>query len=290
MSITLDGTNGITTPDVEVDSIGTSTSTAVTVRTNGAERLRVDSAGNVGIGTTAPAGTGVSLNVRGTSQASSVVAESLDGANHLTMYSGIGGTDVPSVVFGTTGMRFGTGPKTTSTYTERARIDASGNFLVGTTSAAGRLTVYADSGVGQRIEVFQIAPTVMEFRNSQGSGGSITIASGGGTSFNTSSDYRLKEDVQPMVGASDRLMALKPVNFAWKVDGSRVDGFLAHEAQEVVPECVTGEKDAVDDEGNPQYQGIDQSKIVPLLVAALQEALTKIEALEARVAALETNA
>jgi hypothetical protein len=119
--------------------------------------------------------------------------------------------------------------------------------------------------------------------------GDVSVT-GSATAYNTSSDYRLKEDVQPMVGSVDRLMALKPVNFAWKVDGSRVDGFLAHEAQEVVPECVTGEKDAVDDEGNPQYQGIDQSKIVPLLVAALQEALTKIEALEARVAALETNA
>jgi hypothetical protein len=106
-----------------------------------------------------------------------------------------------------------------------------------------------------------------------------------------------------MVGSVDRLMALKPVNFAWRVDGSRVDGFLAHEAQEVVPECVTGEKDQVqiveikDEDGNvtgteerPVYQGIDQSKLSPLLVAALQEALTKIEALEARVAALETNA
>jgi hypothetical protein len=86
-----------------------------------------------------------------------------------------------------------------------------------------------------------------------------------------------------MVGASDRLMALKPVNFAWKADGSRVDGFLAHEAQEVVPEAVTGEKDAVDKDGKPQYQGIDQSKIVPLLTAALQEALKRIEALEAQI-------
>jgi hypothetical protein len=92
-----------------------------------------------------------------------------------------------------------------------------------------------------------------------------------------------------MVGASDRLMALKPVNFAWKVNGSRVDGFLAHETQEIVPEAVTGEKDAVDKDGKPQYQGIDQSKLVPLLTAALQEALQKIEALEARVAALEAN-
>jgi hypothetical protein len=67
----------------------------------------------------------------------------------------------------------------------------------------------------------------------------------------------------------------------------RVDGFLAHELAEVVPEAVTGEKDAVDDEGNPVYQGIDQSKLVPLLTAALQEALAKIDDLTARVSALE---
>ena len=114
-----------------------------------------------------------------------------------------------------------------------------------------------------------------------------------------------------MVGASDRLMALKPVNFAWKVDGSRVDGFLAHEAQEVVPEAVQGEKDAMrdeeyevtpavlDEDGNvvteavmgtrsvPDYQGIDQSKLVPLLTAALQEAIAEIETLKTKVAALE---
>jgi len=92
-----------------------------------------------------------------------------------------------------------------------------------------------------------------------------------------------------MTGASERVQALKPVNFAWKADGSRVDGFLAHEAQEVVPECVTGVKDAVDAEGKPKYQGIDQSKLVPLLTAALQEALTKIDSLTARIEALEGN-
>jgi hypothetical protein len=107
--------------------------------------------------------------------------------------------------------------------------------------------------------------------------------------YNTSSDYRLKEDWVAVADASTRVNALKPVNFAWKVDGSRVDGFLAHELAEVVPEAVTGEKDAVDAEGNPVYQGIDQSKLVPLLTAALQEALAKIESLTARVSALEGN-
>ena len=79
-----------------------------------------------------------------------------------------------------------------------------------------------------------------------------------------------------MVGASNRVQSLKPCNFAWKVDGTRVDGFLAHEAQAVVPEAVTGEKDGED------MQSIDHSKLVPLLTAALQDALKRIEALEAQ--------
>jgi hypothetical protein len=90
-----------------------------------------------------------------------------------------------------------------------------------------------------------------------------------------------------MTGASARVQALKPVNFEWISDGTRVDGFLAHEAQEVVPECVTGTKDAVGADGKPEYQGIDQSKLVPLLTAALQEALTKIADMEIRLSALE---
>jgi len=146
---------------------------------------------------------------------------------------------------------------------------------------------------------------VMRFVHTSTDVGSIDITTSA-TSYNTSSDYRLKEDVQPMSGATDRLKELKPVNFAWKADGSRVDGFLAHEAQEVVPESVTGSKDAMqteeyevtpavtDEEGNvtteavmgerevPDYQGIDQSKLVPLLVATIQE-------LEARITQLENN-
>ena len=90
-----------------------------------------------------------------------------------------------------------------------------------------------------------------------------------------------------MEGSIERLKDLKPVNFKWKSDGTRVDGFIAHEAQEVVPESVSGDKDAVDEEGNPDYQGIDQAKLVPLLTKALQEAVAKIETLEARVTALE---
>ena len=146
--------------------------------------------------------------------------------------------------------------------------------------------------------------------------GSIN-SNGTTTGFNTTSDYRLKEDDQPMVDSISRLKKLRPINFAWKLNGSRTDGFFAHEAGEVVPECVAGEKDGMrmeeyeitageaevlDADGNvttpaveaimgerevEDYQGIDQSKLVPLLVASLQEAVAKIEALEARVTALE---
>ena len=118
--------------------------------------------------------------------------------------------------------------------------------------------------------------------------GSITVTTSA-TQYNTSSDYRLKTDVQPMSGATDRLKQLKPVNFAWIADGNRVDGFIAHEAQAVVPEAVSGVKDDVDADGDAKMQGIDQAKIVPLLTAALQEAITEIETLKTKVAALEAG-
>ena len=136
------------------------------------------------------------------------------------------------------------------------------------------------------------------FENNSGTAvGTITVSTSA-TAYNTSSDYRLKTDVQPMTGAADRVKLLKPCNFEWISDGTRVDGFLAHEAQEVVPECATGTKDAMRDEeyevtaatdteaavmgtrSVPDMQGIDQSKLVPLLTATIQELIARIEALE----------
>ena len=107
------------------------------------------------------------------------------------------------------------------------------------------------------------------------------------TSYGTSSDYRLKENEVLISDGITRLKSLKPYRFKWKSSGVTVDGFFAHEAQTVVPEAITGTKDEVDSDKNPIYQGIDQSKLVPLLTAALQEAIAKIETLETKVAALE---
>ena len=110
------------------------------------------------------------------------------------------------------------------------------------------------------------------------------------TSYITSSDYRLKENIVDLNASIERLKQIPVHRFNFIADpDTTVDGFIAHEVQTVVPEAITGEKDAVDDDGNPVYQGIDQSKLVPLLTAALQEAIAKIESQDAAIAALETR-
>jgi len=128
----------------------------------------------------------------------------------------------------------------------------------------------------------------------------ITFAGGGsirryGTSNNVQlygyqvnpSDYRLKEDISSIKDASSLLMKLKPCEFTWKEDGRKDKGFIAHEVQEILPEVVSGEKDAVSEDGSMDPQGVDYGRITPLLTAALQEALVKIDSLEARIKELE---
>jgi hypothetical protein len=113
--------------------------------------------------------------------------------------------------------------------------------------------------------------------------GTIGSISGNGstTTYSTSSDYRLKENITPIAGAWDRLKAYKPCEFEFKsVPGERVRGFIAHELAEICPHAVVGEKDAMDEEGSPIYQGIDPSKIIADLMVALQEAMARIESLE----------
>jgi hypothetical protein len=130
---------------------------------------------------------------------------------------------------------------------------------------------------------------VIIFRKSNSTVGGISVTTTN-TAYNTSSDYRLKENIVTLSGAIARLNQLPVHRFNFIADPDTVvDGFIAHEAQEIVPECVTGTKDEVDEDGNPVYQGIDQSKLVPLLTAALQEAIGRIETLEAEVAALKAS-
>jgi hypothetical protein len=168
--------------------------------------------------------------------------------------------------------------------TERARIDSSGRLLVGTTvtNFSARLTAFSDSSYTFES---QRSTTGSEghiaFVNANGAVGSI-FTNGTATAYNTSSDYRLKENVQPMQDALAVIAQLNPVTYTWKADGSDGQGFIAHELQAVVPDCVTGEKGAVDAEGNPQYQGVDTSFLVATLVKALQELKAEVDSLRAQ--------
>tara|TARA_B100000035_G_scaffold297805_1_gene290913 strand:- start:68 stop:1276 length:1209 start_codon:yes stop_codon:yes gene_type:complete len=293
------------------------------------ERMRIDSSGNVGIGTSSPS---EELHieadypqVRIASGLNTVGSSNL--TNTIDGYGTNGRAWRIGRAFGSANFQIINDRSSPIAFdingTERMRIDASGQLLIGcttlpdTTNYGSGFYPSSNDRVSLRMSKSTTSSSAsIYFYNPNGLVGTIAT-SGSATSYNTSSDYRLKEDIQPVANAYDRLMQLNPVNFAWKADGSRVDGFIAHEAQEVVPESVTGTKDAMtteeyevtpaveatyDDEGNeltpaveavigerevPDYQGIDQSKLVPLLTAALQEALTKIESLESRVAALE---
>ena len=169
---------------------------------------------------------------------------------------------------------------------ETMRLNSSGNLLLGTgsdISTGQRLAVkYSYSNPGAAWESDNVnAHNAIVFKNPNGTVGTIRTGSSA-TSYNTSSDYRLKENVDYTWDATTRLKQLKPARFNFIADADvTVDGFLAHEVQTVVPEAISGTKDAVDDDGNPVMQGIDQSKIVPLLVKTILE-------LEARITALET--
>jgi hypothetical protein len=128
---------------------------------------------------------------------------------------------------------------------------------------------------------------MINFLNSDGNGVGHIHGTGSAVTYNSVSDYRLKENVVAISDGITRLKTLKPSRFNFIADAeTTVDGFLAHEVT-AVPEAITGTKDAVDSDNNPVYQAIDQSRLVPLLTAALQEAVAKIEVLETRVAALE---
>ena len=183
--------------------------------------------------------------------------------------------------------------------TEAMRIDAEQNFLVGTTSSFGTsgITLGANNVLysaasGQNVANFQRYTSdgeLVRFGREGTTVGSITVSSSA-TAFNTSSDYRLKENVTDVTDGITRIKQLTPKRFNFIADAdTTVDGFLAHEAQAVVPEAVHGTKDEVDDNGDAVMQGIDQAKIVPLLTAALKEAIAKIETLETKVAALEAD-
>jgi len=236
-------------------------------------------AGNVGIGTASPtsllhleSASSPSLKIKDTTQGATLLAFSQNADSHIGTYSN------HPLIFD-------------ANSTERLRITSAGDVLIGTTTAIGSaseiLQIKNDNGEHKGIAVGNsdgaLNTTAIAFYNSNGAVGAIRT-SGSATSYATSSDYRLKENVVPMEGALDRVDALKPSRFNFIADADKtVDGFLAHEVAEIIPEAISGEKDAVDKEGNAIYQGIDQSKLVPLLVGAIQELKAEIETLKSQI-------
>jgi hypothetical protein len=299
----------ITTPTIS--SLTSAAATALTLQSAGTTAVTVDTSQNVGIGTSSPV---AKLNVTAGDAATASNQVIISGGRSLgtgvygsagaLLFSnsyfttGYGAASIAAIDSGASGgyLAFGTttnGSGVTGTPTERMRIDSGGAVFINATSAGSfsagaRLSVL---GVDGEFSAVFRAPTtgnyiVLSCDNPNGQVGKIQT-SGSATSFLTSSDYRLKEDITPMTGALAKVALLKPVTYKWKVDGTDGQGFIAHELQEVVPDCVGGEKDAVDANGNPQYQGVDTSFLVATLTAAIQEQQALITSLTARIAALE---
>jgi hypothetical protein len=281
------------------------------------EAMRISSAGNIGLGTVSP---NVKLQVVGKTSLGNQNITSADagidfidtattGGNsirwldssgyvgNITQYS-TGHATLANVmaINNSGGCRWSTGGA------ERMRITPAGDVLVGTTSTitvgSGSQTGIYQTGAGTLVSSFTDDAWYIRRQGADGAAinfykgttavGSISVTASA-TAFNTSSDYRLKENIAPMTGALDVVQQLKPVTYNWKVDGSASQGFIAHELAEVVPDCVTGEKDAVDEDGNPVYQGIDTSFLVATLTASIQELKAIVDAQAARIAALESN-
>jgi hypothetical protein len=247
--------------------------------------MRIDSSGNVGIGTSSPS---QPLTVKA-SAASNIAIRILNSSNNQ---GGIQFTDDPvttgqaSITSSTSNnLIFGTNAA------ERMRIDSSGNLLVNTTSTLGTTWINLNGvtstkngiGIKNGTDTGTIY-SLFVYNSSSSLIGSINN-NGSATSFTTSSDYRLKENIAPMTGALEKVAQLKPVTYKWKSTGEESQGFIAHELAEVCPDAVTGEKDAVDKEGNPKYQGVDTSFLVATLAAAIQELKAELDVVKATVEA-----
>ena len=326
MSSILDGTNGLSDVDGTAAAPalrGTDANTGIffpaadtiAFAEGGAEVMRIDSAGDVGIGTTSPS---YKLHVVNAAGGDTIVLDNGGGAGDgASTYLAFSGTNTganfvrgrirgafPDATGG--GLAFETG--TSGSMSERARIDTNGNFGVGRNpNGYGRIAISfsaTDSnnnstGLGIDVQAATSGAKYVQFYNESGSG--IGHINRNGTTnavqYTTSSDYRLKENIQPMQGALSLISQLKPCTYDWKQEcgGGVGQGFIAHELQAVVPDCVSGEKDAVetytDEDGNaairPVYQGIDTSYLVATLTAAIQELKAIVDTQAARITALE---
>ena len=258
---------------------------------NGTTAVTIDTSQNVGIGTTSPTPTnGRALIIYETTYPRLTLRNSTTGQTSTDGYGLVGvGNDLYVENAEAGNLVF------TTSNTERMRIDSSGNVLVGTTSvnSSCKQTLQFTTGSNGLCIITPDNINAVDFAIFRANGATCGYISRVGTTsavaYNTSSDYRLKDNIAPMIGALDKVAQLKPVTYKWKSDGSDGQGFIAHELAEVVPDCVSGEKDAVNEDGSIKPQGIDTSFLVATLTAAIQEQQTIINDLKARIETLEAK-
>jgi hypothetical protein len=267
-----------------------STNTTTTIQSNGTTAITIDSSQNVGIGRTPDQRFQIAAP-------SAVQSDMFVGSTRtLTFYA-----DATQTIIGAptaVPMAFRTND------TERMRIDSGGNLCLGsTTDGAAKFNCVANgfgksfgayftqnTNGGATVAINAEDPTYthIQFYNNTGvPTGYVSKNGASAVQYITSSDYRLKENIAPMTGALAKVAQLKPCTYTWKLDGGLGEGFIAHELQEVIPRAVSGEKDAVDIDGNIKPQGIDASYIVATLTAAIQELKAELDATKAEVAALK---
>jgi hypothetical protein len=283
MSLILDGTNGLSDVDGSASTPairGTDTNTGIffpatdtiAFAEGGAEVARFDSSGNLGIGTSSP------------SAKLQVASGNLRLSDGFQLEFG-GNTNAIAGANASNYLQFYTNN------TERMRIDSSGLLLVNTTSTLSNGVVQIKGVSNARacmtLGVATNGNAAIDFLNEGNvyTGGIVVNAST--ISYLTSSDYRLKENIAPMTGALDKVSALKPCTYTWKETGQNSQGFIAHELAEVVPDAVTGEKDAVNEDGTIKAQGIDTSFLVATLTAAIQELKAELDGVKAELATLK---
>ena len=236
------------------------------------QAMTLDASGNLGVGTTTPSSFGKLAVVGNASLNTNGQLKFYNSANNNWAFIDNPSTD------GTAPLRFAPGGS------EAMRLDGNGNLLVGTTSQPSSFRMFIDSGANSSVGIRSSASTynaIIFYTPSTTTAGYIQI-SGSNTSYVTSSDYRLKNTIAPMTGALEKVALLKPCTYKWNADGSNGEGFIAHELAEVCPQAVSGEKDAVNEDGSIKPQGIDTSFLVATLTAAIQEQQAIIESLKAR--------
>ena len=274
-----------------------------------ATAITIDSSENVGIGTTSPSTMlHLSADNTGVTSNNTLLFEDTDTTVETNQHSGRiqwktndadNGAGIVGAITsytegpgGTYSLGFSTG--NVSTFSQNMTLNGAGQVMIGTTSPihsnaklSAKMSISSGTVMATERTITGSARQIV-FYNPNGEVGSIQT-SGTSTSYGTGSDYRLKENIADITDATDRVKQLQPKRFNFIADANTiVDGFIAHEVSSIVPEAISGEKDAVDENGNPEYQAIDQSKLVPVLTKALQEAITKIEELETRIQTLET--